>query len=97
MNPTQTFEQFMGTFGDAAAASRLPVDPITFGSNLAVINGHNITTSMDKVRRSLGLCPQHNMLFEDLTVREHLRFFGMVRMKTRHLIFVLYTKLFHVS
>ena len=41
LNPTQTFDQFMGTFGDAAAASRLPVDPITFGSNLAVINGHN--------------------------------------------------------
>ena len=50
-------------------------------SGSAVINGHNITTSMDKVRRSLGLCPQHNMLFEDLTVREHLRFFGMVRIR----------------
>ena len=66
-------------------------------SGSAFINGHDIGTSMSKVRRSLGLCPQHNMLFEDLTVREHLRFFGMVRMKTGHLIFVLYTKLFHVS
>ena len=66
-------------------------------SGTASINGHDITEDMASVRRSLGLCPQHNMLFEDLTVREHLRFFGMVRMKTGHLIFVLYTKLFHVS
>merc|ERR1712222_257351 len=34
---------------------------------------------MDQVRQSLGLCPQHNMLFEDLTVREYLVFFGMLK------------------
>ena len=47
-------------------------------SGTASINGHDITEDMGSVRRSLGLCPQHNMLFEDLNVREHLRFFGMV-------------------
>ena len=47
-------------------------------SGTASINGHDITKDMASVRRSLGLCPQHNMLFEDLNVREHLRFFGMV-------------------
>ena len=47
-------------------------------SGSAMINGHSISSSLDKVRESLGLCPQHNMLFEDLTVREHLVFFGMV-------------------
>ena len=47
-------------------------------SGSARINGHSITGNMDKVRESLGLCPQHNMLFEDLTVKEHLVFFGMV-------------------
>ena len=44
----------------------------------AFINGHDIGTNMAEVRRSLGLCPQHNMLFEDLNVLEHLVFFGMV-------------------
>ena len=34
---------------------------------------------MGKIRKSLGLCPQHNMLFVDLTVREHLIFFGMLK------------------
>ena len=33
---------------------------------------------MDKVRNILGLCPQYNILFDDLTVREHLRLFATV-------------------
>ncbi len=44
----------------------------------AFINGYDIGTEMNKARKSLGLCPQHNMLFSDLTVREHLIFFAMV-------------------
>ncbi len=44
----------------------------------AFINGFDIGTQMKKARKSLGLCPQHNMLFADLTVREHLIFFAMV-------------------
>ncbi len=45
----------------------------------AQINGHDIRTEMSKARRSLGLCPQHNMLISDLTVMEHLQLFAMVR------------------
>jgi len=41
----------------------------------AFINGQSILTSMDKIRESLGLCPQHNVLFDRLTVKEHLEFF----------------------
>ena len=47
-------------------------------SGHAFINGFDIGTEMGLARRSLGLCPQHNMLFTDVTVREHLVFFGMV-------------------
>ena len=43
------------------------------------INGFNIRTDMAKARNSLGLCPQHNMLIPDLTVMEHLTFFGMLK------------------
>ena len=43
------------------------------------INGYNIRTDMAKARSSLGLCPQHNMLIPDLTVMEHLTFFGMLK------------------
>ena len=41
----------------------------------ALVNGHSILKNMDRVRDSLGMCPQHNVLFDRLTVREHLDFF----------------------
>ena len=43
------------------------------------INGYDTDNSMDIVRKSLGICPQHNMLFPELTVEEHFTMFGMVR------------------
>merc|ERR550519_2416204 len=52
-------------------------------SGEAMVGGHSIKDGMDEVRQSLGLCPQHNMLFEDLTVREHLVFFGMLKGMTK--------------
>ena len=52
-------------------------------SGEAMVGGHSIRDDMDEVRQSLGLCPQHNMLFEDLTVREHLVFFGMLKGMTK--------------
>ena len=45
----------------------------------AIINGHSILNDIDGVRESLGLCPQHNVLFGRLTVREHLSFFARLK------------------
>ena len=45
----------------------------------ATVYGQDIRTNMDDIRHSLGLCPQHNILFDLLTVREHLLFYGMMR------------------
>ena len=42
------------------------------------INGYDTENNMDIVRQSLGICPQHNMLFPELTVGEHFTMFGMV-------------------
>jgi ATP-binding cassette, subfamily A (ABC1), member 3 len=44
-------------------------------SGTAYLNGHDITTETVQARASLGLCPQHNMLIDDLTVGEHITFF----------------------
>lgn len=41
----------------------------------AYINGKDIRTELDEARASLGICAQHNILFEELTVKEHLIFF----------------------
>lgn len=48
-------------------------------SGTAYIGGYDINTHMDKIRENLGLCPQHNMLFDKMTVREHFQFFGMLK------------------
>lgn len=42
------------------------------------INGKNINEEMKDVVTDLGLCPQENILFPDLTVFEQLQFFSMV-------------------
>lgn len=47
-------------------------------SGTALIEGYDIKTHMKTIRHSLGLCPQYNLLIPDLTVLEHLYFFGMV-------------------
>ncbi|KAK8788092.1 hypothetical protein V5799_022135, partial [Amblyomma americanum] len=39
------------------------------------INSYDILTQTKKARESFGLCPQHNVLFDELTVEEHLYFF----------------------
>ncbi|CAI8007467.1 ATP-binding cassette sub-family A member 3, partial [Geodia barretti] len=45
----------------------------------AVINGYDIRSNMDQIRHSLGICPQHNVLFDRLTVLEHLKFFARLK------------------
>ena len=49
-------------------------------SGTAIINNYDIRTNIDDVRMNLGLCPQHNILFDTLTVNEHLQFFARVRL-----------------
>ena len=43
----------------------------------AYYDGYDILDSnnMDTFRMKLGICPQHDVLFEDLTIREHLEMF----------------------
>lgn len=48
-------------------------------SGSAIINGKDIRREINDVRASLGLCPQHNILFDELTVKEHLVFFSQLK------------------
>ena len=41
--------------------------------------GLEIPRDMAELRRSMGVCPQHSALWQDLTVREHLIIFGGIR------------------
>ncbi|XP_058380535.1 ATP-binding cassette sub-family A member 2 isoform X4 [Diceros bicornis minor] len=51
--------------------------PPTSGS--ATIYGRDIRTEMDEIRKNLGMCPQHNVLFDRLTVEEHLWFYSRLK------------------
>ena len=48
-------------------------------SGTAHINGFSVVEDIDIIRHNLGICPQHNVLFDRLTVKEHLYFFAKLR------------------
>uniref|UniRef100_A0A182UD52 ABC transporter domain-containing protein n=1 Tax=Anopheles melas TaxID=34690 RepID=A0A182UD52_9DIPT len=48
-------------------------------SGTALVNGYDIRNNIDAVRGSLGLCPQHNVLFNEMTVAEHIEFFARLK------------------
>jgi ABC-type Fe3+/spermidine/putrescine transport system ATPase subunit len=53
-------------------------------SGSVYIDGYDIRENLEKVRESLGLCPQHTLLFPDLSVMEHLLFFAIVSIPPLH-------------
>ncbi|XP_050255380.1 ABC transporter A family member 7-like [Quercus robur] len=48
-------------------------------SGTAYVQGMNIRTQMDGIYTSMGVCPQHDLLWETLTGREHLLFYGRLK------------------
>ncbi|XP_054645244.1 phospholipid-transporting ATPase ABCA1-like isoform X2 [Dunckerocampus dactyliophorus] len=48
-------------------------------SGTVYINGMDIRYDKDVIRRTLGVCPQHNVLFDTLTVEEHVWFYGCLK------------------
>lgn len=48
-------------------------------SGMATINGYDIVTETEQARKSIGICPQHNVLFPDLTVAEHIIFYSRLK------------------
>ncbi len=51
-------------------------------SGTATINGFNVVTESQAARRSLGLCPQFDILFDQLTIEEHIYFFSRLKGST---------------
>ncbi|NWR89634.1 ABCA1 protein, partial [Furnarius figulus] len=48
-------------------------------SGTAYILGLDIRSDIDSIRKSMGMCPQHNVLFDILTVEEHIWFYGRLK------------------
>ncbi|EGG25152.1 hypothetical protein DFA_03400 [Cavenderia fasciculata] len=59
---TTTFSMLTGLFGP------------THGD--AYIYGHSISDEMNTIRKFMGVCPQHDLLFSHLTGREHLELYS---------------------
>ncbi|CAH8434439.1 unnamed protein product [Schistosoma turkestanicum] len=52
----------------------------------AFICGYNIENQMNTIRTNLGFCPQHNILFDYLTVIEHIEFYAKLKGFTKEQI-----------
>ncbi|XP_071717438.1 ABC transporter A family member 7-like [Rutidosis leptorrhynchoides] len=48
-------------------------------SGTAYVQGLDIRTDMDGIYANMGVCPQHDLLWETLTGREHLLFYGRLK------------------
>ncbi|XP_074649468.1 uncharacterized protein LOC141904723 isoform X2 [Tubulanus polymorphus] len=48
-------------------------------SGTAFIDGKDVTTRYDSIRKSLGFCPQQNVLYKDMSVKEHLEMFAKIK------------------
>ncbi|XP_009615366.1 ABC transporter A family member 7 [Nicotiana tabacum] len=48
-------------------------------SGTAYAQGMDIRTNMDMIYTNMGVCPQHDLLWEKLTGREHLLFYGRLK------------------
>eukprot|EP01125_Pyxidicula_operculata_P020322 TRINITY_DN749_c1_g1_i2.p1 TRINITY_DN749_c1_g1~~TRINITY_DN749_c1_g1_i2.p1 ORF type:complete len:1080 (-),score=261.04 TRINITY_DN749_c1_g1_i2:788-4027(-) len=48
-------------------------------SGTAYVGGYDITSEIDKVHLVLGVCPQFDVLWEDLTCNEHLLFYARLK------------------
>lgn len=46
----------------------------------AIIQGNSIKHETDQVRRSIGLCQQHDVLYDLVSVEEHLRLTMRIRL-----------------
>lgn len=45
----------------------------------AIISGYDIRSNMDKIRKMMGVCPQFDILWDELTVKEHLEMFSRIK------------------
>ena len=56
-------------------------------SGAAMIDGKSILTEQSDIRMSIGVCPQTNTLFDDLTPRQHLILYGELRGRVGRTLF----------
>ncbi|EAT44278.1 AAEL004331-PA [Aedes aegypti] len=64
------------------------------------VAGHSITINQDDAFKTLGYCPQHDALWKNITVREHLELYARIRgvaRKDMNRLISTYLKGLHIS
>ncbi|CAG8495111.1 18204_t:CDS:2 [Cetraspora pellucida] len=51
--------------------------PATNGD--ALLYGYSVRDDMNKIRKVMGVCPQHDILFNDLTAKEHVELYAGIK------------------
>ena len=44
-----------------------------------IVGGHDVRSSLSKAFEAMGYCPQHDALWDTITLREHLECYALVR------------------
>lgn len=83
LNLTLYESQIVGLLGHNGAGKTSTVAMLTglyppSGGDISIY-GHSIVDDLAKARQSIGICPQHDVLFDRLTVMEHLTFFSKIK------------------
>ncbi len=52
---------------------------ITATSGEALLYGRYLSRDVDDIRKITGCCPQHDVLFNDMTAREHIEFYAGIK------------------
>ena len=52
-------------------------------SGSAKVCGYDLVEEMDFIRKHLGVCPQHDILWDELTAKEHIILFGRIKGMTK--------------
>lgn len=76
-------DQVLVLLGHNGAGKTTTINMLTGFMNMtagdALIYGKSVRTEFSAVRSDLGVCPQHDVLFDQLTGREHLRLFAKLK------------------
>ncbi|KYO42786.1 ATP-binding cassette sub-family A member 12 [Alligator mississippiensis] len=76
-------DQITALLGPNGAGKTMVISMLTGlsppSSGTIIINGRDMCTHLPAVRLEIGVCPQHDVLFDMLTVQEHLLLYGSVK------------------
>ena len=75
--------QVTGLLGQNGAGKSTAIGILTGlfppSSGSATVFGMDVATEMARIRARTGVCPQHDLLYDSLTVEEHLQLFGLIK------------------